>query len=205
VGLKSIDPRRAIPRGSPGSAVAVPLPADAPHLAGGDAEAEDAVADVAAADFERAGNWLFGARAQVVTGAALAAAGERQAAIARLERAEVVLSTSGAVREAAAAAPELRRLGRRITRRRPATPRSGLAALSLREREADHVASGETNRQVAAALFLSEKTIESHLARIYNKLGVRSRVAVAAIIARGERSGDVGASGGAAGHELPGR
>ncbi len=175
-------------------------------LAHGDARAAVAAGRVAAADFERAGNWLFGARAQVVTGAALAAAGERQAAIARLERAEVVLSTSGAVREAAAAARELRRLGRRITHRRPATPRSGLAALSLREREvADHVASGETNRQVAAALFLSEKTIESHLARIYNKLGVRSRVAVAAIIARGERSGDLGASGGAAGHELPGR
>jgi len=50
-----------------------------------------------------------------------------------------------------------------------------LAELSPREREvADRVASGRTNREVAAALFLSEKTIGSHLARIYDKLGVLS-------------------------------
>ena len=34
-------------------------------------------------------------------------------------------------------------------------------------------------RQVAASLFLSEKTIEHHLSRIYAKLGVRSRVELA--------------------------
>ena len=42
---------------------------------------------------------------------------------------------------------------------------------------------GRSNKQVAAALFLSEKTIEHHLSRIYAKLGVRSRVELAARLA----------------------
>ena len=46
------------------------------------------------------------------------------------------------------------------------------------------VAGGRTNRDIAAALFLSEKTIESHLARIYTKLDVHSRAALTAVIAR---------------------
>jgi DNA-binding CsgD family transcriptional regulator len=37
------------------------------------------------------------------------------------------------------------------------------------------VAEGRTNREVAAALFLSERTVESHLTRVYSKLHVRSR------------------------------
>jgi DNA-binding CsgD family transcriptional regulator len=66
----------------------------------------------------------------------------------------------------------------------------GLGALSAREREvADQVAAGKTNRSVAAALFLSEKTVESHLSRIYDKLEVRSRVALATLVAR-ERDRD---------------
>ena len=38
-----------------------------------------------------------------------------------------------------------------------------------------HVARGMTNRQVGAALFLSHKTIEFHLGRIYRKLNMRAR------------------------------
>jgi DNA-binding CsgD family transcriptional regulator len=41
------------------------------------------------------------------------------------------------------------------------------------------VAEGHTNREVAAALFLTERTIESHLSRTYAKLGVRSRAELA--------------------------
>jgi DNA-binding NarL/FixJ family response regulator len=60
-----------------------------------------------------------------------------------------------------------------------------LAELSSREREvAELVAEGKTNREVAGALFLSEKTVGSHLARIYDKLGVHSRAALAAVVAR---------------------
>ena len=38
---------------------------------------------------------------------------------------------------------------------------------------------GRTNREVAAALVLSENTVESHLRSVYRKLGIRSRVELA--------------------------
>jgi predicted ATPase/DNA-binding CsgD family transcriptional regulator len=47
-----------------------------------------------------------------------------------------------------------------------------------------HVATGETNREIAAALFLSEKTVGSHLASVYAKLGVASRAAATAFALR---------------------
>jgi DNA-binding CsgD family transcriptional regulator len=46
------------------------------------------------------------------------------------------------------------------------------------------VAGGATNREAAAALFVSTKTIEFHLAHIYRKLGVRTRTELAALAAR---------------------
>jgi DNA-binding CsgD family transcriptional regulator len=45
------------------------------------------------------------------------------------------------------------------------------------------VAAGASNREAAAALFLSPKTIEFHLARIYRKLGLRTRSELAALAA----------------------
>ena len=45
------------------------------------------------------------------------------------------------------------------------------------------VAHGLTNREVGAALFLSPKTIERHLSRIYRTLGVRSRTELARLLA----------------------
>jgi DNA-binding CsgD family transcriptional regulator len=132
------------------------------------------------------GNPLLGARARALAGLALVADGEPGQGITELERAEQMLSQCGAVRDADAAARDLRRLGRRVPRRaRRYDNRAGLTALSPREREVvEHVAQGRTNREVAAALFLSEKTVGTHLARIFEKLGVRSRTALATIIAR---------------------
>ncbi len=52
--------------------------------------------------------------------------------------------------------------------------------LSRREMEvAELVADGATNAQVAARLFISERTVESHVASIFNKLGVDTRLQVA--------------------------
>ena len=46
------------------------------------------------------------------------------------------------------------------------------------------VGRGATNKEAAAALFVSPKTIDYHLASIYRKLEVRSRTELAALIAR---------------------
>ena len=60
-----------------------------------------------------------------------------------------------------------------------------LAALSDREREvAELVAAGRTNREIAGELFLSKRTVDTHLAHVFEKLGVSSRAAVAAAVAR---------------------
>jgi DNA-binding CsgD family transcriptional regulator len=134
---------------------------------------------------ERAGNPLLTARCRMQRGLAVAESGSREAAIADLQAAERRLWECGAAREADAAARELRRRGQRLARRHRSDDRAGLPELSPREREvADHVAAGRTNREIAAILFLSEKTVENHLYRIYNKLDVHSRAALAAIAAR---------------------
>jgi DNA-binding CsgD family transcriptional regulator len=133
------------------------------------------------------GNPLLGARARFLLGSALRRVGELERAVPELEYAERTLFEAGALREADAAAQELRRLGWRGPRRtRGGTSGRGSgveSALSPRELEvATLVAAGKRNREVAAALFLSEKTVESHLARIYDKLGVRSRAALATLL-----------------------
>ena len=64
-------------------------------------------------------------------------------------------------------------------------------ALTDREREvADLVATGITNREIAARLVLSEKTVERHLSRIFAKLGISSRAALAAAVERARRRPD---------------
>lgn len=58
-----------------------------------------------------------------------------------------------------------------------------LAALTSREREiAEAVAQGMTNAQVARALFVSTATVKTHLARIFYKLGVNTRVQLALLV-----------------------
>ena len=55
------------------------------------------------------------------------------------------------------------------------------AMLSPRELEiAKLVTEGKTNRQIASTLYLSEKTVETHMSHILAKLGITSRTHVAA-------------------------
>ena len=65
---------------------------------------------------------------------------------------------------------------------------AGSASLTKRELEiATLVTDRMTNREIAAALFLSDKTIESHIRNIFHKLGVSSRVEVARAVERDRR------------------
>ncbi|MDX3751014.1 helix-turn-helix transcriptional regulator [Streptomyces sp. AK08-02] len=64
-------------------------------------------------------------------------------------------------------------------------PRQSLAALTARETEiAEQVAEGLTSQEIAARLYISRRTVETHISRIYRKTGVTSRVALAALVAR---------------------
>jgi len=59
--------------------------------------------------------------------------------------------------------------------------RTDLTALTPQERAvATLVASGHTNKEVAGELFLSVKTVQYHLTRVYSKFGIRSRSELAA-------------------------
>jgi DNA-binding CsgD family transcriptional regulator len=87
-----------------------------------------------------------------------------------LEAALGGFETIGASDWAAKASDELGRVGGR-------TREEGLT--SAERRVAALVVEGRTNREVAAALFLGERTVASHLTHIYAKLGVRSRTELA--------------------------
>ena len=64
------------------------------------------------------------------------------------------------------------------------------AMLSPRELEvAKLVTEGKTNRQIASTLYLSEKTVETHMSHILAKLGVTSRTHVAAKLSGAEAAG----------------
>ena len=145
-------------------------------------------ADAAAA----VGAMLHAAFSHSLQGRALAAAGERTEAIAMLRQAERELDACGSVRARDETRRELRRLGARAEPRGPSTSgESGVASLTKRELEiATLVTDRKTNREIAVSLFLSEKTIESHMRSIFNKLGVSSRVEVARAVERDRRAHD---------------
>ncbi len=118
-------------------------------------------------------------------------AAESAQAVEHFTEAHRLAVRCGAGRTRDQAVRELRRLGRRVGRGGARAPgHEGVASLSPREREvADLVAQGRTNREIAARLFLSEKTVESHLSKTFTKLGVTSRAAVAAQVAQ-DRTAD---------------
>ena len=120
------------------------------------------------------------ARTLLCLGERLRRARRRADARVHLRAALEVFEDLGAVDWAATARGELGVTGE------TAAPRSGPRSDALTPQElqvALMVASGATNREAGSRLFLSAKTIEAHLGRIYRKLRVRSRTELAALVA----------------------
>ena len=111
--------------------------------------------------------------------------------LAELERAAAAFDRCGALRYRDEAERELRKLGHRVHRRtRPGkADANGLESLTGRELQvARLVVDRKTNPEIAAELFLSKKTVETHLRNIFRKLGVSSRVELARAVERADRA-----------------
>ena len=159
-----------------------------------DAAAERALAAVAAAEAIDAR--VDAAVARTLAGRALAAAGQRDRALDELEHAAGQLDACGALRYRSHAEHELRKLGRNPYRRTSAKDATGVGVDTLTAREAEIarlVAKRRTNPEVASELFLSVKTIETHMRNIFRKLEVTSRLDVAPAIERAEQLEDASA------------
>lgn len=133
----------------------------------------------AAALLSSTGADLEHARTVVDMGVALRRAGRRAEAGERLRTGLDLASRCGARTLAARARSALIQLGARPRRERL----SGVEALTVSERRVVELASaGQTNRQVAQALFVTAKTVEIHLTRAYSKLGITSRKELSAVL-----------------------
>jgi DNA-binding CsgD family transcriptional regulator len=119
------------------------------------------------------------ARVLVAHGFALRRAGERTQARAILQRGLQLAATcqAGPLRDRAL--DELRVLGARPRR----LAFDGVESLTRSERRVvDLAAGGATNREIAQQLFVSVKTVDSHLEHAYRKLGISSRKALPALL-----------------------
>jgi DNA-binding CsgD family transcriptional regulator len=136
---------------------------------------------VRAVDLHRADLFPFElARTQLCFGERLRRTGERRAAREQLAAAAKTFEALGAVPWLRRAHDELRASGQRLRRQGPGER----DVLTPREAQiANQVGQGKSNREVAAALYLTPKTVEFHLTRVYRKLGVRSRAELVRMLA----------------------
>ncbi len=158
----------------------------------GNAPAAAERARLAVSGAEEVGAPIEAALARTLAGRALAQTGERDRAASELQQAAATLEACGALRWRDEAERELRKLGHRIHRRtRPGKAgATGLEALTSRELQvARLVVDRKTNPQIAAELFLSQKTVEAHLRNIFRKADVSSRVELARAVERADSNG----------------
>jgi DNA-binding CsgD family transcriptional regulator len=124
------------------------------------------------------------ARTEQAYGERLRRAGQRKRARESLHAALIGFEDLGAAAWSSRVRSELAASGERLrsgaASRESLTPREMQVALA--------VAEGDSNKEVAAALYLTPKTVEYHLTRVYRKLGLRSRADLAREFARSDDS-----------------
>jgi DNA-binding CsgD family transcriptional regulator len=123
---------------------------------------------------------LEAAKALLNLGTALLARGDETKARSALRRSAHLGSLCGADTLVEAATVELHAAGCRPRR----AALTGWTALTPAElRVAELAASGATNSEIARRLYVSDKTVEGHLGKVYRKLGIHSRLKLPALVA----------------------
>ena len=136
----------------------------------GDLDGAQEILEEAMERLEAVGDPFGRARVALALGSVRRRARKKRAAREALDVARVDFEALGAASWAAAARAEIARIG----------GRQQIVGLSPSEvRVAELVSDGFTNREIASALFLGERTVASHLTHIYAKLGIRSRTELA--------------------------
>ena len=153
----------------------------------GDVAKAAALLEVAVAQHEQAADSFGRARALLALGGVRRRLRQKRAAREAIAAALAGFEQLGAATWIEKARAELGQIGGR-TRTVGLTP--------AERRVATLVAEGRTNREAAAALFLGERTVETHLTHVYAKLGVRSRSELARVY-RPSSEADGQTSGGA--------
>jgi DNA-binding CsgD family transcriptional regulator len=152
------------------------------HAARGEADAAAVAADQAVQHSDGSGMDLEKARTLLIAGRIARRAKHKQRARQLLEESVQLFAESGCDALAVRAADELARVGGGEGELLTATE-TQVAGLS---------ASGNTNRQVAALLGISPKTVEANLSRIYRKLDIHSRAQLGGRLGRADASDAVG-------------
>jgi DNA-binding NarL/FixJ family response regulator len=157
--------------------------ARAQALAAADPAISAAMALRAAESLAACGMVLEAGRAQAAAGWALLACDEHDQAWEAAKAALEIFDDCGAGQ----LSKQVSLLRRRLVSTAPRANRlvQGVAALSRRQRQvAALVSEGLTNRQIAARLFVTDKTVEMHLSQVFEKLGVFNRVGVVRELSR---------------------
>ena len=153
-------------------------------------DAFDAPLQRSVATFAELGARLEEARSRLCHGERLRRAGRRVQARAQLRAALALFERMRCEPWAERTESELRASGETLRTRGPGSPVDELTPQELQV--ATLAAAGLSNKEAAARLFLSVKTIEAHLHRTYRKLGVRSRAELAPLLAEREPSASNG-------------